>query len=282
MTGTDRLHFETTRADDGAVLSETSYGLTGPIIMMQNLMGRLAALDPAAARTEIAGWPRDDEQIFARLRIWAAGQRLLSPHEAAEIFLELPDIVFWAALHERDLLYALRDRWDDLSEEDRTAIKRRLRTSSYPWSNEVPGGPSRAKALARMSRLHWLSRAGVVFSFDVAAEINSLRAFAPEWTEEAGDHAADSHAPKVYGVVTDTDPEPLLKTPISELLTKAHEVGRIRFRDHVQLEPFRGLADRRPIRAFAALAHAARRGEAPQGIGQPSSTPKGEQTILFA
>jgi hypothetical protein len=69
VTGNDRLHFETGRSDDGAVLSETSYGLTGPIIMMQNLMARLAAVDPAAARTEIAGWPTDDEQIFARLRI---------------------------------------------------------------------------------------------------------------------------------------------------------------------------------------------------------------------
>ena len=136
VTGTDRLHFETTRADDGAALP----GLTGPIIMMQNLMARLAAVDPAAARTEVAGWPRDDEQIFARLRIWAAGQKLLSPREAAEIFLGLPDIVFWGTLHERDLLYALRDRWGDLCEEDRTAMEHRLRTSSYPWSMRCRAG----------------------------------------------------------------------------------------------------------------------------------------------
>ena len=144
----------------------------------------------------------------------------------------------------------------------------------------MPGGPSRAKALARMSRLHWLSRAGVVFSFDVAAEINSLRAFAPEWTEEAGDHAADSHAPKVYGVVTDTDPEPLLKTPISELRTKAHEVGRIW--DRVQRDPFRGLAECRPIHAFAALTHVGRRGEAPRWYWSAFLYAERQQTILFA
>ena len=95
VAGNCLLNFETSRADDGTVLSEASYGLTGPIIMLQNLMARLAAHDPQAARTEIAGWPTDDEQVFARLRIWAAGQTLSSPGEAAEIFLGLPDIVFW-------------------------------------------------------------------------------------------------------------------------------------------------------------------------------------------
>ncbi len=263
VTGHDQLYFETTRPDDGAILPETSYGLTGPIIMMQNLMARLAALDPAAARTEIAGWPTDDRQIFARLRIWAASQTFLSPREAAEIFMGLSDIVFWGARHERDLLYALRDRWPDLNGEDRVAIEHRLRTGSYPWSGEVPGGPNRARAHHRMSRLHWLSRSGIAFNFDVATEIDALRSLAPEWTEEAGDEAARSHAPEVYSIVTDSDPETLLRTPIAEILTQADEAGQIRFRDRVQREPFSGLANSRPVRAFAALTHVGRRREAP-------------------
>jgi hypothetical protein len=264
VTGVDVLHFETSRADHGAVLSETSSSLTGPIIMMQNLMTRLAALDPAAARTEIAGWPTDDEQIFGRLRIWAAGQILLSPREATEIFLGLADNVFWGSLHQRDLLYALRDRWADLSREDRAAIEHRLRTGSYPWSDEVRGGPTRAEAFYRMSRVHWLSRAGLAFSFDVAVEIDALRVLVPDWTEEAGDEAADSHAPEVYSIGTNTDSEPLLKAPIGEILTQAHEAGSMGFRDRVQREPFSGLADRLPARALAALTHVGRRGEAPR------------------
>jgi hypothetical protein len=137
----------------------------------------------------------------------------LSSREAAGIFLGLPDIVFWGSLHQRDLLYALRDR--RTNEEDRVAIEHRLRTGSYPWSDEVPGGPSRAEAFFRMSRVHWLRRAGVAFTFDVAAEIDALRALAPDWTEEAGDETAGSHAPEVYSIGTDTDPEPLLETPIA-------------------------------------------------------------------
>ena len=264
VTGSDRLDFDTTRADDGTVLSETSYGLTGPIVMMQNLMARLATLNPAAARTEIAGWPTDDEQIFARLRIWAAGQSLLSPHEAAEIILGLSDVAFWGSLHQRDLLYVLRDRWTNFSDGDRAAIEHRLRTGSYPWGDEVPGGPSSAEAFHRMSRLHWLSRAGVAFNFEVAAEVDALRALAPDWTEEAGNVASDSNAPTAYDIRTDTDPEPLLEMPIAEILTHAQESGRVGYRDHVRREPFSGLADRHPVRAFAALTHVGRRGEAPR------------------
>lgn len=264
VTGGGQLSFETSRADDGAMLSETSYGLTGPIIKMQNLMARLAAFNPAGARTEIAGWPTDEEQVFARLRIWASAQTLLSPHEATEIFLDLPDSVFWGSRHQRDLLYSLRDRWADLSEEDRATIEHRLRTGSYPWNDEVHGGPTRAGAFYRMSRLHWLSRAGVAFSFDVATEINALRTLAPGWTEEAGDETADSHAPEVYSIGTNTDPEPLLETPIREILTQAHEAGFMGLRDGVRHEPFSGLADRLPARALAALTHVGRRGEAPR------------------
>lgn len=264
VTGNDRLHFETTRPDDGTVLPEDSYGLTGLIIKMQNLMALLAAHDPSAARNEIAGWPTYDEQVFARLRIWAASQTLLSPHDAAEIFLKLSDIVFWGPLHERDLLYALRDRWTDLTEEDRLAIEHRLLTGSYPWSEDVRGGSSRAEAFDRMSRLHWLSRAGVRFGFDVTVEIDALRALAPEWTQELGAEIADSHAPKGFTVSTDTDPGLLLETPIAEILIQAREAGQMGISDRVQREPFSGLADRRPIRAFAALTHVGRLQLAPR------------------
>jgi hypothetical protein len=241
--------------------SETSYGLTGPIVMMQNLIARLAAVDPTAARIEITRWPTDDQHVFARLRIWAASQTVLSPREAAEILLGLPDAVFWGSLHERDLLYALRDRWSDFSDEEQTAIEDRLRRGAYPWADDLPGGPSRAAAYDRMNRLHWLNSSGVRFNFDVAAEIDALRALAPEWTEESGDHAADSHTSEVYTVDTDPDPEPLLATPIAEILTQAQEAGQMRFLDRIRHEPFRGLAGRRPVRALAALTDSRRRGE---------------------
>lgn len=265
ITGDDQLHFETSRADDdGPDLPNDSYGLTGPIIQFQKLMDRWAALDPSAARTEIMGWPTADLYIFARLRIWAAGNALLTPSEAAQIFLALPDVVFWGSTHERDLLYALRDRWAELSNDAKLALEDRLRTGSYSWNDDVRGGRDRAIAHDRLSRLYWLSTHGVVFRFDLAAESAKLKAVAPEWTTQAGDDAASSRAPVVFSVERDDNAEPLLETPLSEILTLAQEAGRFDFIGRVQREPFRGFSTRRPSRALGALTHAARQGQAPR------------------
>ncbi|UVK54932.1 hypothetical protein DBIPINDM_001412 [Mesorhizobium sp. AR02] len=139
---------ETTRPEDGAApIAYDSYGLTGPIALFLQLMDRLAEVAPNHARTEIANWPADDHHIFGRLRIWAVGQPIVTPGESANILLGFPDEIFWGSEHQRDLLYALRDRWDDFSAEDKTRVELRLRTTTYPWSDSAPGVKARKSAL---------------------------------------------------------------------------------------------------------------------------------------
>jgi len=265
LTGDDYIHFEHTRTDDGGPpLNENEYGIRSPIVVLQNLMARLQAIDPAAARAEVMRWPVSDPYVFARMRIWAAANRLTDPDEGAAVLLGLSDELFWSTHHQRDLLYAIRDLWPDLSAASRAAIEQRLLTTTYPWNEEVRGGPSRAEAHYRLSRLHWLASQGVTFGFDVDAELAALRVLDPEWTTQAGDHTADSNAPEVYSIETDTAPDAILDTPVPQILEAARAAGgRVDFFDHVQREPFRGLAEQRPLRALAALTHVARSGEAP-------------------
>src|SRR3546814_19432602 len=71
-------------------------------------------------------------EVFTRLRIWAAGHaELVDPTEAGEIFRSLDEESFWSDQHERDLLYALRDRWSELEASDRSAIEGRLLTGNF-------------------------------------------------------------------------------------------------------------------------------------------------------
>ena len=265
VSGTDRVYLQTSRGPDGGPeLPDDSYGLTGPIIHFQKLMTRLARIDIEAARRQIRSWPSQDEYVFARLRIWAAGAGLLSPGEAGEIFSALSDRVFWGTDHERDLLYALRDRWNDLLPNDRDALEQRLLTGSFPWDANIPGERrEEASAYDRMSRLHWLYIQGVAFSFDVSEIIRTLRAAAPRWTERAGDTVADSNAPEVFSVATDSRPDPILETPIPEILHRAQALGTFDLSERTERDPFRGLAVQRPTRALGALTHAARAGDAP-------------------
>jgi hypothetical protein len=265
VSGTDWLYLETSRGPDGGPeLSENSYGLTGRLIQFQKLMSRLASVDLEAARGQIRSWPAADEYIFARLRIWVAGAGLLSPGEAGATFLALPYRVFWGSVHQRDLLYALRDRWVDLPPEAREELERRLLTGSYAWDALVPGEREEASARGRLSRLHWLSTQGVAFTFDVDETMRALRPAAPRWNTREGDAAADSHAPQVFSVSTDSRPDPILETPVPEILRRAEEVGKLDFAERSEREPFRGLAVQRPARALGALTHAARSGDAPR------------------
>lgn len=265
LTGDDHIHFEHTRADDnGPPLTEDEFGIRCPIVILQQLMARLHALDPTAARAEVMRWLATDPYVFARMRIWASANRLIDPDEGAAILLALSDELFWSTHHQRDLLYAVRDLWPDLSSESRIAIEQRLLTTTYPWNEEVRGGPSRAGAHHRLSRLHWLVSQGITFGFDVDAEFASLRQIDPEWSTQIGDHTADSHAPEVYSIETDTAPDAIIDTPIPLILSAAQEAGRrVDFFDHIQRVPFRGLAEQRPLRALAALTFVARSGEAP-------------------
>jgi hypothetical protein len=131
ISGTDRLYFATTRAPTGGPeLADDRYGLTGPIVMFQKLISRWARLDPAAARDEVRRWSASDDYIFARLRIWAAGQPWLAAEESAAIFSVLPDRMFWGSFHERDLLHSLRDRWAALPADARCSLEHRLRTGT--------------------------------------------------------------------------------------------------------------------------------------------------------
>ena len=264
ISGQDHVYMETTRPDDGAApIAYDSYGLTGPIALFLQLMERLVYFAPDRARAEIAHWPAHDHHIFGRLRIWAASKPIIAPGEAADILLGFPDEIFWGSEHQRELLYAIRDRWPGFSPEDRARFEQRLRTTTFPWSDTTFGGKARAEAHYRLDRIYWLTRQGLVFSFDVVAEMAALRPVAEGWSERSGEEAADSHAPVVRSVATDADPRVLDQMPIGEILDRARQAGQSDFFDYVEHSPFNGLAEEKPARALAALTDAARKGNVP-------------------
>ncbi|WP_146618804.1 SIR2 family protein [Rhodoplanes elegans] len=263
-SGTRQVYLTTSRGpDDGVELPDRSFGLTGPLIHFQKLIARLATIDLEAAYRQIRSWPSDDDFVFARLRIWSAGTGLLNADEAGAVLLELSDRAFWGSTHERDLLYALRDRWKEFSTAVRDGLEQRLLTGSFPWSADWGDKREKFKAHDKLSRLHWLISQGVEFSFDVQEIMRSLRQANPEWSERHGDAAADSNAPEVQTIVADNRPDPILATPISEILKRAEELGQPSFWERIERDPFRGLAEKRPSLALAALTFAGRSGEAP-------------------
>jgi hypothetical protein len=144
------------------------YGLSGYVLAYVEMFKRLVATNPAAAKAEFLNWPKDDP-IFARLRIWAAGQSAVaSADEFAAAILESPDRAFWPFHGERDLLLALSRRWDELSTSSKVAIEARILAGPERRLRRAKKDHIESVAHWQLGRLNWLASQQVKFTFDLA------------------------------------------------------------------------------------------------------------------
>ncbi|WP_205913550.1 SIR2 family protein [Rhizobium leguminosarum] len=254
----DWIYLPTTYEADGQPLDIHGHGMVGLVLEMQRLTARLAAGDPTAAHAEFLRWSKDDDGIFARLRIWAAGQpAITTADEAASVLLELSDKAFWGSLHQRDLLMSIRCRWNEFPQPSRLEIERKLISTRFPWENT-----SRAEQysdLALVERLRWLVANGVQFVLDVDAKIAELSSRLGGKLPDI-EHAVEDSQPRVFSIHSDRDPGDLEELPIKDVLSRADAVEGIDYRSHVHHDPFAGLVEQHPLKALAALYYEVRQG----------------------
>ncbi|WP_334543830.1 SIR2 family protein [Rhizobium leguminosarum] len=253
------LSFDTTRPDDGKRLGDDGFGLIGPLVRFTHMMEALEVCNPEAARNEVIAWGAQDGVVFERLRIWAAGRPGLTTTEQAEgVFNALDDDTFWSSRHERDLLFAIKDRWPGMTLEGRSAIEARLLKSPIPYLTEIAPAEAHVRAaVERLNSLHWLTQNGVAFSFDLDAEKTRLQGIAPIWREQFADYTAQPTVGDVISVTTDEDPTHILAVPFNRLLPL--QVPERRPRDSTEYDPFAGYSAMRPAYALLALHSAMRR-----------------------
>lgn len=263
LSGRDEIYLDSIRADDDEELDEDGYKLTGLVATFTNMMRRLVVENPQAARAELERWPFCQNALFTRLQIWAASLPALVPgEEAAQIFLTLDELSFWTHANERDLLFGLRDRWNDMSAQDRQGIEQRLLTGNFPWE-EPKENATAINAHYRLNRLEWLRARGVAFSFDVDAEIATIRQVATDWEPRFAARAGQPQVGPARTIKSDTDPSGLQGLPIKSILQTARDASSFDFESSVERRPFSGLAAARPALALAVLTDANRRGEFP-------------------
>lgn len=255
----DQIHLDSIRADDGDTVDEDYHGITGHVIKLTKMVDRLVAIDCDAARKEVSRWSGGDP-VFTRLRIWACGNtNLTTPEEAGQIIDSLSDESFWRFNQERDLLFALRDRWKAFSPETIQLLECRLLHGSIPFGDHLQDR-ERIVAHHRLDRIKWLSMQGAIFSFDIESAIASLRNLAPDWSEESIRYTARPMVSKVHGIATDNSSTPLDQLPIGEVLEKAQELSKFLFGSVVVRRLFHGFAATRPARALSVLTDATRKG----------------------
>lgn len=258
VSGDEWLYLETTRPDDGDARPSVMSGLTGHVFTYMRMVTQLYDDSPVLARDEASRWVGVD-RVSTRVRIWAAGHATLtSPEQAGRIFLALSDEMFWGN-NQRDLLFSLRDRWSELPTTISAALEKRLLNGHIPW-DKSRSDHDELVAHYRLNWLYWLSKNGVNFSFDIAAEISALRLIATQWASESGDNAVQPGVSKVRGIDTDRSADILADVPFEDLLIEAEKANGYDCRSGVIRRPFHGLTTAQPAKALRVLTNALRRG----------------------
>lgn len=228
---------------------------------LSRLVSRLHELAPEAARGHVASW-RDDHGIpFRLLRIWAAADpQLTDAPEASRIILDAA-LQDWDGPYERDMLAAIKARWDDLPLDDRTRLEQLLVAGPQNLDEYEPKQFETYRNRSVLRRLFWLQRQNIPVSFDLGGEIRRLHALTSDWKPEAAADQLD-HSPNRGGNVrTDKSQDVLAGVSLGELLDVAMASSGPGRNFLVENRPFRGLVETQPNRALAALHRAAQLGE---------------------
>lgn len=234
--------------------SERDHGFNRLVFWYIGLFERLLAQDPKRARREFDAWVTHDNTLFYRLRVWACSLPAFLPTPVASATLAaLPDEAFWTERGQRDLLLALKARWDTFDPAFRIEIEKRLLKGP-----PLLKGLSRAQwrewhAHAVLGRVLWLQQEGCAFSRPIDAALTKLRAEAPQWKDQYAATAADSQEARGGVVGTNQKFEHVEDVPIRELLRACiADSGR----DHsflTERDPLGGLAEKKPMRVLRAL-----------------------------
>ena len=249
--------------------SDRKHRLSGAVIVFTDIFEYLIKIDLKAARREFEKWPIEDDTIFARLRIWAAGRPgLVTNEQFGSVLADVSDKAFWDESHEWDLLHTLSARWNGLSADTRAEIENRLLKGYSRRKDEDEEDFKKRNAYSILARITWLSQKGCKLNLNLEEETDRLRELVPDWKLEDADEIVTYQGIRGGTVTSETDHSALLNIPLASVLSEAHSLsGLSRRRDEPSVlydyDPFGGLSDTCPVRAFSALRIAAKEGDFP-------------------
>lgn len=225
----------------------------------------LAKVNAAAAIREWQAWPHDEPMFFDKLRMWVwADANLAAAANVAQDLATLSKSSFWSRSAQKELLWALRARWAELSVGDRAQIEARILAGRDKLSREDGAQHQTQIAKDAVERLKWLQDNGCELSPETLTRLAVLIA---ELGEEEVRHLGGADYTSVsYGgwVATVEDTHDVIDLPISEIIPRCRQLEGER--DFTKLEhhdPFQGLTKQKPLLALRALSLAQKADEYP-------------------
>jgi hypothetical protein len=244
--------------DDQRESYDREHGLSAWLLYYIKNFEILISADISAARSECLKWP-DDQNLFARLRVWALGKpELVSDEQFEDAFDVLPKEVFWDELHAHDLLMSISTRWNNFGDSTRSKIEQKILDGPTKWDLETGEEFEERRARLILNRLYWFLQQGLPLLIDIDKVTAALKECAPDWNPSYAKYAVQTFETKCGRVSCETDCSALRDVPLRLILTKASELSGLQADAFIESKPFAGLSQKHPVRAFSALRWAAK------------------------
>lgn len=225
-----------------------------------NLFDKIVEVDPEKARALILQWPKFDVTLFNKLYLYAFNQgRLYSDKEVFEYISQLPSKYFWDYSHRNELLFLLRDRMNEFTEDEKESICERLFESRNSYHSETEENYEIYKYDRAVEVVEWLRQAGIILSNSNESKLSEYKKILPKWKDESAKYAIKSTtSSRAEWVSTNENYEILLECQISQIVSLTTMNSRSDFFEAKDYLPFNGLVKNNPKRALLGLGYAAR------------------------
>lgn len=239
-------------------------GLFSWLCLYKDLLVRIAELSPEAVQKELALCPTNDGKIFDKLRCWALGRANLVPSSQLRSTLDaISNSAFWKFEYQNDLLLSICERWNCLNDETKDYLEERILRGPEKRETEQYQPYFERSAYQILERVEWLGSQDCEFKEHSYDFISELKLYLQKWDSSIAENAIRNGGPQAGIVTTDEDCTELFDVPLSELLSTAQAMAGRKFGHLVEANPFLGLSNQRPVRAFAALRLSYKLGEVP-------------------
>lgn len=225
-----------------------------------HLHERLANIDHISAAHEWDIWPSDEPLYFNKLKTWAAGTKTIGINQAFSHLSSMNTKCFWNRYHDRELLWTLKARWNEFSEEQKKYIEAKIIQGRDRYVHEETNAYAASRSAYSAIRLGWLKKQGCKLSSEAEAALLRLRSADPGYKEIWEINVDESFECRGGWVRPDLSPDKILNVPISEIIEKATLLTSDHNIELVSYQPFDGLVSVKPSRAIAALKFETRNG----------------------
>ena len=244
---------------------ESNYGRKNQLVLWYRaLFRRLVELDPTLALDEYRQWPKDEERLFAALRVWAAtNEGFLSDVQALDLLHELSDQEFWSSDNQRGVMLLIKQIWPSSGSRQRGSLEKRLIAGPPRWDHQTDEEYRLRSAAHAASRLRWMELNDCELSTKAQKALTNLKTVDPRWSDEWAKSADDSMGSKGGMIHEIRDAQGLESVAIDKVLDAAEALSTEDLAELREFKPFKGLVENHPSRALSALRRALKDDEFP-------------------